>query len=473
MVIRTYFDRNNTIVYNRTENTGKNPVAELFYGGSFEANTPLFTRYIFQFDVQRIIDLRVKGMYPDLTKLKHTLRMTNTGTFDASLLGQNTADGKDRTSSFDLNLFPINQVWDEGVGYDFAGQKFFSSSDSTVISNDPSNWIEARTGTAWNGGSGVFSAWTGTTILKTQSFEDGTENLEMDITDIVNDYLTGATNHGLGLAFNEEFEDSIKDNLKYVGFFTRHTQTFYEPYVETIYEDSIQDDRANFYLDKMNKLYLYVNTGGAPRDVDSISGMTVSILNNSGEVFSAHTASDITHEDIGVYSIQLLVPTTSVGCVLYEDIWSGIVINGVTRPAIELEFELKDSSEYYNIGSDASTPKDYKFNVSGIKSGERIKRGDVRKIRVNARVPYTTNDQEVLNSLEYRLYVKEGQAEFSVIDYQPVNKAFNYNYFLLDTQSLLPSEYFLDIKSTSNHEVRTIKGVVSFEITSQVDERKG
>ena len=31
MVIRTYFDRNNTLVYNRTVNTGKNPVAELFY----------------------------------------------------------------------------------------------------------------------------------------------------------------------------------------------------------------------------------------------------------------------------------------------------------------------------------------------------------------------------------------------------------------------------------------------------------
>jgi len=473
MVIRTYFDRNNTIVYNRAENTGKNPVAELFYGGSYEANTPLFTRYIFQFDVQRIIDLRAKGMYPDLSKLKHTLRMTNTGTFDASLLGQQTGDGKDRTSSFDLNLFPVNQDWDEGIGYDFAGQKFFSSSDATVISTNPSNWLEARTGDSWSEGAGIFSAWTGTTILKTQSFEDGTENLEMNITDIVNGYLTGDTNYGLGLAFDETLEDSIKDNLKYVGFFTRHTQTFYEPYVESVYESSIQDDRADFYLDKLNKLYLYINVGGVPCDVDTFSGMSVNILDNLGETFSAYTSSDITHEASGVYSIELLVPTTDVGCVLYEDVWSGIVIKGVTRPDIELEFELKDSNEYYNIGADASTPKDYKFNVSGIKNGERIKRGDVRKIRINAKVPYTTNDQEVLNSLEYRLYVKEGQAEYSVVDYQPVNKAFNYNYFLLDTESLLPSEYFLDIKATSNSEVKTTKNVISFSITSQVDERKG
>jgi hypothetical protein len=473
MVIRTYFDRNNTLVYNRSENTGKNPVAELFYGGNTETNQPFFTRYIFQFDVQRIIDLRVKGKYPDLSKLKHTLRMTNTGTFDESLLGQQTGDGKDRTSSFDLNLFTVNEPWDEGVGYDFAGQKYFSFSDATVLSNEPSNWVDARTGTPWPEGAGTFSAWTGVTIVQTQSFEDGTENLEMDITDLVNGYLTGATNNGLGLAFDEGFENTVTDNLQYVGFFTRHTQTFYEPYVETTYSDFINDDRADFYMDKLNKLYLYVNVGGVPCDVDDINTLGVNILDEQGETFSAITSSGITKEDVGVYSIELQVPTTSAGCVLYEDVWTGVTINGVTRPPIELEFELKDSMGYYNIGAEPSTPRDYKFFISGIKDGEKIKRGDIRKIRVNARVPFTVNDQEVLTTLEYRLYTKEGQAEYSVIDYQPINKAFNYNYFLLDTESLLPTEYFLDIKATSDYEVRTTKNVVSFEITSQVDERKG
>lgn len=473
MVIRTYFDRNNTIVYNRLDNTGKNPVAELFYGGNYESNAPLFTRYIFQFNVERLIDLRANGMFPDLSKMKHILRMTNTGTFDKSLLGKQTGDGKDRNSSFNLNLFAINQDWDEGVGYDFSGQKYFSSSDASVESINPSNWLEARSGTNWSGGSGVYSGTTSGVTIQTQHFEDGSENLEMDITDIVNGYLTGNTNNGLGLAFDDEFEQSILDNLKYVGFFTRHTQTFYEPYVETIYDNVINDDRANFYLDKLNKLYLYVNVAGKPTNVDSMSGMSVTILDNLGEIFSAYTSSDITHEDLGVYSIELLVPSTDTGCVLYEDIWSGITINGITRPTIELEIELKDSNEYYNIGADSSTPKDYKFNISGINSGEKIKRGDVRKIRINARVPYTTNDQEVLDTIEYRLYVKEGQAEYSVIDFQPVNKAFNYNYFLLDTASLLPSEYFLDIKITSNYEVRTIKDVIKFEIASQVDKRKG
>ena len=99
MVLRTYFDRNNTLVYNKTVNTGKNPVAELFYGGA-DADSKFFTRFIFQFSVQRIIDLRNQGMFPDLTKFTHTLKMTNTGAFDEQLLGDLTADGKNRTSSF-------------------------------------------------------------------------------------------------------------------------------------------------------------------------------------------------------------------------------------------------------------------------------------------------------------------------------------------------------------------------------------
>jgi len=90
-----------------------------------------------------------------------------------------------------------------------------------------------------------------------------------------------------------------------------------------------------------------------------------------------------------------------------------------------------------------------------------------------ARVPYSVNQQEVLDSLEYRIYVKEGPSEYTVIDYTPVELAFNYNYFLLDTASLVPGEYYMDIKAISNYEVTSIKDIVKFTITSQVDARKG
>jgi hypothetical protein len=47
----------------------------------------------------------------------------------------------------------------------------------------------------------------------------------------------------------------------------------------------------------------------------------------------------------------------------------------------------------------------------------------------------------------------------------------NYYYFLLDTESLIPMTYYLDIQAYSNLEVTTIKNAVQFDIVNQVELR--
>jgi hypothetical protein len=47
---------------------------------------------------------------------------------------------------------------------------------------------------------------------------------------------------------------------------------------------------------------------------------------------------------------------------------------------------------------------------------EKIKRGDVRVI-VSARIPYTVEQTQTISDLKYRLYVNEGNAELTVIDF--------------------------------------------------------
>ena len=119
MVVKTYFDKNNTIILNSFTNTGRNPVTELYYGGS-DAHQQ-FTRYLFFFDVTRLKAYYTGSTFPDITKLTHTLKMTNTGSLDKALVGQdtNTCVNKERSTSFDLILFPITQFWEEGIGYDY------------------------------------------------------------------------------------------------------------------------------------------------------------------------------------------------------------------------------------------------------------------------------------------------------------------------------------------------------------------
>ena len=466
MVIRNFFDKNNTIVKNDNINTGRNPVTELFYGGIDTDNT--YSRFLFHFDTSRLTNLYTGGTFTDLTKLTHKLKFTNTTSFDMDLVN-GVMGSKDRANSFDLIAFTVNQPWDEGVGYDYSTCGLLVGDCAT--SNTPSNWIHPQTGLNWSGGRGVYSGSPSGITIATQHFDIGNENLEMDITDYVNGILTGGTNNGLGIAYAKQFELTSTRNLQYVGFFTRHTQTFYEPFVETIYNNHILDDRNNFYLDKLNKLYLYVNLGGNPTNLDTLP--SVDILDQFGELYSSYTSSQVTHVTKGVYSIDILVQTNSnTGGYLFNDVWSGILINGVSRPDISLDFELRNSLEYYNIGNTDSLPKKVAVSISGVRNQENIANKEIRKIIVSARIPYTVEQAQKIDNLQYRIYVKEGKNELTVIDYQPIEITSNYNYFLLDTESLIPNTYYIDVKATSNLEVTVLHDVISFNITSLSNLRK-
>tara|TARA_R110000868_G_scaffold203969_9_gene451972 strand:- start:469 stop:1878 length:1410 start_codon:yes stop_codon:yes gene_type:complete len=466
MVIRTFFDRSNTIILNSWTNTGLNPVAELYYGGT--TGETQYTRFLFHFDVSRLQAFYSGGTYPELAKMTHTLRMINTGCLDKKLLGEENCDGKDRATSFDLILFPITQDWVGGTGYDYANCTYIAG--SPAYKAIPSNWYSATTLNAW-GESGVITGATSGVTIATQNFELGNENLELDITDYVNSLITGATNNGLALAYQREYEQLITDNYQYVGFFTQHTQSIYEPYVETIYSEVITDDRHDFYLDKPNKLYLYTNIGGEPTNLDFLP--SVQVLDQDGGIYSAYTSSAVTHVTKGVYSIDIKVPTTStaVDCVMFNDVWSGVTINGVTRPNIMLDFALKSSDDWYNIGDNNMLPKSVGIVASGIKRGEEIKRGDIRKVILSMKIPYTTNQEQKVDNAQYRIYIKEGKNQLTIVDYQPIQMANNHNYFLVDTASLIPTTYYVDIKVTTNNEVKTLKEQLYFDIVSQSELR--
>lgn len=463
MVVKTYFDKNNTIILNSFTNTGRNPVTELYYGG--EGTNNQYTRFLCFFDLNRLKSYYTGDTFPDITKLTHRLKMTNTGSLDKALLGQdtNTCINKERSTSFDLILFPITQFWEEGIGYDYEDCAYVAG--QTALNVTPASWFSASTLSAWTQAGTYTGATSGITIA-TQHFSLGNENLDMNITNYVNGILTGNTNNGLVLAYQQAYERLETDAYQYVGFFTRHTQSIYEPYVESIYSEHITDDRHDFYLDKQNELYLYVNLGGTPTNLDTMPSVVVT--DSEGDVFSAYTPSAVTHVTKGVYSINIIVPTNNNNTpnLMFNDTWSGITINGINRPSIMLDFALKDSLSWYNIGDNSYLPKKVGIVASGIQRGERVKRGDIRKVIIQTKIPYTVNQEQKVDNVEYRLYVKEGRNDLTIIDYQPVEMANNHNYFLLDTLSFLPNTYYVDIKVTSNLEVSTLAEVLYFDITS-------
>jgi hypothetical protein len=148
-----------------------------------------------------------------------------------------------------------------------------------------------------------------------------------------------------------------------------------------------------------------------------------------------------------------------------------LVINGVSRPDLRLNFALRDSSGYYNVGDSDMLPKRLAVSISGVQNQEKIKRGDQRKVIVSARIPYTVEQTQSISNLKYRLYVREGKNEITVVDFEPIEITNNNNYFILDTLSLIPNTYYLDILAESNLEVTTLKDVLSFNIVSESNYR--
>ena len=290
--------------------------------------------------------------------------------------------------------------------------------------------------------------------------------MEMDITDEINAILsgTGYTNYGYVLAFREDFETGTTNERKYMGLFTRHTQTIYEPHIETTYTNPIRDDRENFFLDKNNKLYLYVNVNGEPSNLDELP--IVVIKDSDDLIYSSDTQTTVTHVTKGVYSTDIFIASSddASDCDAFTDVWSNIKINGVERDEIVLDFVLVDSNKYYNIGTNNTLPREYDISLNGLNNEEKIVRGDIRKVIVEALIPYTVNQKDLLDSLEYRIYTKEGPNEVTIINYNEVNRSFRYNYFLLDTYTLVPGTYYLDIKSINNQTIKTHKGIIKFHI---------
>lgn len=482
MITRTYISKFNTIISGNTLNTGLNPVSELVYG----ANN---SRALVYFDHTKIKKLYESKVFPDINKMKHYLKITNAGSIDFTQLhcGETSSISdatKIRASSFDLIFFLIPKEWDNGKGFDYM-QTFFNQGyygkkcsaqlqdTSKLLSYDGSNWYQARNGYNWDE-EGIYSTNTlsiefdkfavseSNIVIGKQHFDIGNENINLDITDIVNKFITNELpNYGIGIAFSPIYENSVSEVENYCGFLTHKTNTFFEPFVETIYNDVINDDRANFILNKQNRLYLYCNIGGELENLDYLPVCNVDDKNYEVKQFSK-----------GVYYIDIYLSKDdySPNMMLYDK-WDNLQYKGEQLPSVELEFVTKSLSSYYNIGNNITESKRLLPTIYGIKYNEEIQRGDVRKINICPLVAYKKNRADLIDSIYARVYIKDGEREIDVMPFEKVNKTFNENYFLLDTNILIPQKYYIDVKIQYNQECIIHHDVLNFQIVQNLNNK--
>jgi hypothetical protein len=479
----SYFSRNNTIVYSGLTNTGRNPIIELYYGDGNVRFPYGFSRCIFDLDLADLKSKYQQGVISEQcnSDIKHILRMTNTTSFDRDFLNSITSENRERATSFDLILWRIPyqdfnetlpQNWDEGVGYDFNDVN--SQPDDRNFSSRPSNWIQRQTIYNWeqpgiydNTDNGVFN-FSDLEIVATQHFEFGNEDIEFDMTEEINRVLDGSLINpvGWGISYLPQLEN-ISGTTKsyYTGFFSRHTQTYYEPRLETIYNDLIEDDRNNFTLGKTNKLYLFTYEDGNFANLDETPIVTIS--DQSGTPIPGLINLPSCLRTKGVY--EIIIPPLigyPTNC-LFTDTWSNIKLNGFTLPDVMNEFVLYPIQNSIQIGTTTFDPVMYGFDFYGIKQDEKILNTDVRKVSVIIKQAYTTNKRQPKTEGYYRVYVKEGQTEVQVQDWTKLNRTPSEYYLIFDTRDKIPNEYFIDLKVLSSGEVNTYKRTIKFQIVNK------
>ena len=235
-------------------NMGQADVSEVFsiYARQSTSSAEL-SRVLTQFNVSTISSDRTAGTIPASGSVSFYLRLFNAET------------SKTVPKNFTIVAQAISKSWAEGDGLDLENYKDLGKS----------NWISASTTTAWDTAGGDYHA----SPTFTQAFATGLEDLEIDITSLVEEWIDGTKeNYGVGIRLTSSLESAVTSYYT-KRFFARGTQYFFKkPVIEARWNSSTGDDRGEFYMssslapaaDNLNTLYLYNYVRGQLTNIPAI-----------------------------------------------------------------------------------------------------------------------------------------------------------------------------------------------------------
>lgn len=254
--------------------------------------TSSIARVISQFDLSPFSDMIAAGRMPASAIFRlHMSDAQHCGTVPASL---------------DVEVQALSQSWDEGNGRDV----------DNFADKGVANWEKAHSNQYWD----IFGA-VGSGSTSTFHFDTGHEDLDTDVSDIVNAWLTGAApNDGFLVKISSSQELDSQDY--YIKMFHARNTHFPDrrPYIEARWDDSVKDDRNNFFWDVPGNLYLYNVIRGQPTNIPSIGtgSMLVRVSDKSGSItVITGSFTGVT----GIYSASFTVPTGSYSGSLWSDVW--------------------------------------------------------------------------------------------------------------------------------------------------------
>ena len=297
MIKKIYANADNTITnahaptangFSETRATGSNMgAADIIevYGlyHNYNTSSAEISRALIQFPASDFTTMRNSGEIPASGSVNFYLNLKNAPSMETL------------PSDYTISVYAISSSWEEGFGLDM--DKYSDLTYDAV----GSNWIKRSGATSWTTFGGDFLPAT----LIDQTFISGDEDLEIDVSNIVESWLaSGYSNNGFLIRLSQSYEpyhsnssgvnvspdfqntDGATRSYFTKRFFSRHTEFYFKkPAIVARWDASRKDDRGNFYTssslapaaDNLNTLYLYNNVRGQLKNIPAVGTGTINV----------------------------------------------------------------------------------------------------------------------------------------------------------------------------------------------------
>ncbi len=274
--------------------------------------------------------------------------------------------------NYNMTISAVSRSWDEGTGLDMEG---YTDSGSC-------NWAAAASSSggviSWTAAGGDYHA----SPTYTAYFDNGTEDIEIDISHLVEEWVKGTSGGGqdtYGVGIRMENESALSSSYT-KKFSARGSQYFFNrPTLEARWDSATKDDRGNFYYssslapaaDNLNTLYLYNYSRGRLVDIpgigsgdninvsfyastsDAPSGAKILLPAGGGVAANLNVNATGSWVSTGIYSANLAITASSTPLTTIHDVWhSGSVeyhTGSITPNSLNSSVENSVSQMVMNI----------------------------------------------------------------------------------------------------------------------------
>lgn len=272
----------------------------------------------------------------------------NDSSFNCVLSLRDVYGGQTTPNNFTVDVFPLSASFDEGFGKDVV---YFADRDvcNFVSASSAASWYVTGCSQACdsvNQGDYITSSLSIPSTKVSQYFKTGEEDLLVDVTSIISATLMGELpDQGFRISFSESLENDEKTYFV-KRFASRHAyDESKRPQLLVRFNDSIEDDNNNFYLDNTSKLFLYNYVSGQPTNIVSASSY---LTGNNCVLLELKTLVS----GVGDYSLYFTGSQFSIGSNYVSGVYYAEALASLTDSNIKNYFNVSGSVSFTPIWSD-------------------------------------------------------------------------------------------------------------------------